>query len=104
MLYLFSHDASGNYANGKYGDQFNISFDYIKIDRVSELRLHRVDEDGEVISRIYGAPGEAVRLPEGNTYYSDYDPDKGEFSGEINPASLKFTNDVTADLLQQLKF
>ena len=97
MLYLFSHDASGNYANGKYGDQFNISFDYIKIDRVSELRLHRVDEDGEVISRIYGAPGEAVRLPEGNTYYSDYDPDKGEFSGEINPASLKFTNDVTAD-------
>lgn len=98
MLYLFSHDASGNYANGKYGDQFNISFDYIKIDRVSELRLHRVDEDGEVISRIYGAPGEAVKLPEGNTYYSDYDPDKGEFSGEINPASLKFTNDVTADL------
>lgn len=98
VLYLTSYDANGNYTNGAYGEDFNISFDYIKIERVSEVRIHRVDDDGEVIEKIYGAPGEAMNLPAGNTYYASYDPLTGEFSEEINTENKKFAAVVTEDV------
>lgn len=98
VLYLASYDSTGAYCNGAYGQDFNISFDYIKVDRVSEVRIHKVDDDGEVIEKIYGAPGEAMTLPTGNTYYSNYDSSTKEFSNEINTAKKKFAALVTEDI------
>lgn len=98
VLYLASYDANGEYRNGAYGENFSISFDYIKIDRVSEVRIHRVDDDGEVIEKIYGAPGEDMNLPAGNTYYASYDPSTKELSDEINVENKKFATVVTEDI------
>lgn len=98
VLYLASYDANGDYTNGAYGEEFNISFDSVKINRVSEVRIHRVDDDGEVIEKIYGTPGEAMNLPAGNTYYANYDPLTGEFSEEINTENKKFAAVITEDI------
>ena len=73
---------------------YNLSVDYIEINRLSEVRINKIGKSGITdTQKLYGIPGEKIQFPDtGTVIYENYNASTGEFSGVVDTANRLFSN------------
>lgn len=75
---------------------YNLSVDYIEINRLSEVRLNKVGKTGiSDTQKIYGISGDKIKFPDtGTVIYENYNSATGELSGAVETSNRLFRNIV----------